>query len=203
MTVSIATSSAVNHLECDAYIAIKELEYKILTNKSLLYTTSNTLLQPSDYVLSNGTIIHSMQPKQSKLHEQHDDLFRRLVLRQTHALPLAVASAFLVFSGASPFVTYILFEEIRTLHQKYTMNYGLAIATSQLLFIVAPVMTPNQNVCTAIGVCLHYSLLCPFTWSSVDLGDLPGQDVRLSSLLRDTQSKQSQSSTYTLYCLYG
>ena len=82
------------------------------------------------------------------------------------------------------------------------MNYGRTIATSLLLIIVAPVMTANQNVCTAMGVCLHYSLLCQFTWSNVLATHLVKTFV-FHRLFHNAQSKQSQSRTYTLYCLYG
>ncbi len=201
VTVSIATSNAANHLECNSYIAINESEYQILTNKSFLHTASNTLLQPSDYVLSNGTIIRCNQYNltyTNNVTTSFDDLY---YTEPMHIIS-AVASAFLVFSGASLFVTYILFEKLRTLPGKCTMNYGLAIATSQLFFIVAPAMTANQNVCTAMGVCLHYCLLCQFTWSSVLATNLVKTFV-FHRLSHNSQSKQSQSRTYTLYCLYG
>ncbi|XP_062510769.1 adhesion G-protein coupled receptor G7-like [Corticium candelabrum] len=200
-TVSVATPNAGNRLKCDAYIAINESEYQILTNKSLLHTTSNTLLQPSDYVLSNGTIIRCNQYNRTYTNNVTTSVHTWDYTEPIHFVS-AVAAAVLVFSGASLFVTYMLFEKLRTLPGKCTMNYGLAIAISQLFFIVAPGMTANQDVCTAMGLCLHYFMLCQFTWSSILATNLIKTFV-FRRLLRDTQSKQSQSRSYTLYCVYG
>ena len=200
-SVGVAIQNPANHLECDDYITINESEYQIFTNKSLLHTTSNTLLQPSDYVLSNGTIIRCNRYNRTYTNNVTIS-FDEWDHTKTIPFVLTVASAVLIFAGVSLFVTYMLFEKLRTLPGKCTMNYGLAIAISQIFFSLAPVMTANQDVCTAIGVCFHYSLLCQFTWSSVLATNLIKTFV-FNRLLHNAQSKQSQSRTYTLYCLYG
>ena len=201
VTVSVAIQNPANHLECDAYIAINESEYQIFTNKSLLHTTNNTLLQPSDYVLSNGTIIRCKQCNRTYTNNVTTSFDKWDYTKPIH-FALTVSSAVLVLSGVSLFVTYMLFEKLRTLPGKCTMNYGLAIAISQLFFSLAPVMTANQDVCTAIGVCFYYSLLCQFTWSSVLATNLIKTFV-FNRLLHNTKSKKSQFRTYTLCCLYG
>ena len=182
-------------LNCIAYIALNESEYLLLDNGSLLLTDSGKVLPPSELFAFN-----------EKIHicNEFNQTYNRTVSVKTWnyntAIILSVAaSCALALSCCSLLVTYLLFKELRTLAGQCIMSYAFAIFISQIFFLFGPGLTGNSDVCTAMGVCLHYFSLCQFTWSSVLATDLGRTFVLDRGYVLKSNSGRKTFGLYSLY----
>ena len=64
-------------------------------------------------------------------------------------------------------LTYSLFNELRTLPGKITMNLSVALLLSQAVFLVDMFEELSGEVCKGIAIVLHYLYLSSFCWMSV------------------------------------
>ena len=197
ITVQIEEPTPAIGLNCATYIALNESEYQMLDNKSLLLTTTNTILHQRIYIISNGSLLRCNIFNQT---------FNRTVTvssatwaYDTVLIILSVAgSGILLLTCISLLITYALFKELRTLPGKCIMSYTGAMAMSQILFLFGSRLTNNNTVCTAMGFCLHFFILCQFTWSNVLATDLCRTFV-LTKRIRPPQ----RDSTFLIYNLYA
>ena len=188
-----------NSLNCTAYIALNESEYQLLDNKSLLVIATNSLLNQSDYIISNGSVLRCNEFSQT---------FNRTVTvaktwdyNTAFTILSVIGSVLLLLACISLLITYALFKELRTLPGKCIMSFAAAVAITQIIFAFGPGLTENSTVCTVMGVSLHFFVLSEFTWSSVLATDL----IRTFVLMRTvhTLHKDSQLRTFLLYTLYA
>jgi hypothetical protein len=194
-TVQILTPAPTNNgLNCTAYVALKEHEYQLLDNKSLFLNATNDLLNQSDYIISNGSVLRCNEFSQTfaKARDYNNKAFVILTI---------IGSAVLLLACVSLLITYALFKELRTLPGKCIMSFAATMAITQILFAFGTQMTENSTVCTVMGVGLHFFVLSMFTWSNVLATDL----IRTFVLTRSVHfsNKDSQLQTFLIYNLYA
>lgn len=102
-------------------------------------------------------------------------------------------------------ITYALFKEKRTIPGLCIMSYTLALTASYILLIAGIDQVTHWELCTALGVALHFFFLSHFAWSSIISYDLLKRvsSIRSASMASATFSRSNRYQIFILYSVAG
>ena len=102
------------------------------------------------------------------------------------------------------FITYILFKEKRTIPGLCIMSYVFALAAAYILVVTGIDQVAHWQLCTALGVSLHFFFLAHFVWSSVISYDLIRRFASIRSALQaSTTNGKNRYQLFISYSLVG
>ena len=170
----------------------------VYENSSIFVRSHRQLYEPKNYywykanviVCGNFTKQFSKLTESPKVRLYSKAEFNLTVVGYT----LSVLALLLVL------LTYSIFNELRTLPGKITMNLSVALLLSQVVFLVDMYEEFSGGHCRAVSVILHYLYLSSFCWMSVLAFDVAKTfssqgELELSKILKHN-CKGSNHSSY-------
>lgn len=150
-------------LQCNgSYIKLNASEYRILPNLTLVYNNSLTY-NFGDYIYDNGAVLVCVDFKRnytiSHNKESKDDL--ALIVLTWFGFIVSIICLLVLF------LTYIVFQELRTLPGKNLMSLTISLCLAEILWLCGASSKGDQVACTVIAIANHYFFLVFFTASSV------------------------------------
>jgi hypothetical protein len=161
-------SSVKNDTNCTTAISLNSSQYSLIGD-NLLLTDTRRLLQPSDYFVANSILYICNESQYGRWIKQVDN---RWTYNKLTVVLSVVGSGILIIACLSILLVYSFFKDLRNLPGKCIMSYVFSVAATHLLVIFGPGQTEQRDTCIAMGVFLHYFILCQFTWSSLIATDL-------------------------------
>ncbi|XP_022244544.1 uncharacterized protein LOC111086352 [Limulus polyphemus] len=153
---------------------LKEKEFEILPNKTLIYHGDPILescLDLSQYEITHNSSIlvcYDVDKLKSLLRK---DVYR-LNFDQTEAYVSFVLTCISILALAVVLFTYIVFTKHRNLPGCNLMNLTLSLFTMQLSFLIGQRTEVTGASCIVAGILLHYEILASFFWMNVMAFDL-------------------------------
>ena len=158
-TLTVCKQERVN---CSGVLVrLSESEYVILINGSLYRNISCELFEPDSFLSINNTTwvcTHFSSIYEAARNTTENNIV--LVLLTFIGLSVSIVSFFAVL------VTYVLFNELRTLPGINLMNLSLAHLLADL-FYLATGYVDAKVACTIIAILLHYFFLVSLSWMSI------------------------------------
>jgi hypothetical protein len=186
-------SSIKNDTNCTTTISLNSSQYSLIGD-NLLLTDTRRLLQPSDYFVANSILYICNESQYGRWIKQVDN---RWTYNKLTVVLSVVGSGILIIACLSILLVYSFFKDLRNLPGKCIMSYVFSVAATHLLVIFGPGQTEQRDTCIAMGVFLHYFILCQFTWSSLIATDLFRTFVLMSRL----KTGDPRSHTFLRYSL--
>jgi hypothetical protein len=186
-------SSVKNDTNCTTAISLNSSQYSLIGD-NLLLTDTRRLLQPSDYFVANSILYICNESQYGRWIKQVDN---RWTYNKLTVVLSVVGSGILIIACLSILLVYSFFKDLRNLPGKCIMSYVFSVAATHLLVIFGPGQTEQRDTCIAMGVFLHYFILCQFTWSSLIATDLFRTFVLMSRL----KTGDPRSHTFLRYSL--
>lgn len=143
-------------------------EYKILTNDSLLHTTTGKLYTTEEYnlvdefkkawICTNYTNIHHDRPRKTKISAENT------FLRYFTIVGFSLSICALVLT----LVIHCIFSELRgPIPGKNLMSLCLAILLAQFMWLFGSGDTDKPTFCTVMAAVIHYLILVSFACTAV------------------------------------
>lgn len=193
-------SSSLNS-SCPRLILKKDVDYHLLSNGSVVVNKTNVTLHPIDYELDQNDTIQICAEL---------TFLTRLKNYLKHSYPQRFLSdvclTISVICLALHIIIHIVAPKLRNLPGKNLLSLSCCLFVGQLLFLtgVGAKEAVGYELCAAIGIVIHWSILAAFFWMNIMGFDIcrtfAGSKITNH---RHRASVQKRRTVFFFYSIYG